>query len=110
MRSFFARLGLGTLALLLAHTLPANAFTVTTLGMGPDEMKEIAAVVALVLNATTPKTIQKGKKKGQPSRAGFTQDEAVCDEARGRIKTLLASYPLYPELDLDILLGAIREE
>ena len=74
----------------------------TTLGMGPDEMREIAAILKLVLAATQPTTIESGDKKGQKSLAKYTVDETAATEARSRIGALLGRFPLYPEIDVEL--------
>lgn len=76
---------------------------VTTLGMGDAQMKEIAAIIKLVLANTTPTTIDSGPNQGKPSKAKYEIDDAVKSEARGRIKTLLEAFPVYPQLDLALL-------
>jgi glycine hydroxymethyltransferase len=76
---------------------------ITTLGMGPDEMKEIAAIIYLLLSNTKPTTLTKGANAGKPSRAKYVIDEAALTEARSRVTTLLDAYPIYPELDLGFL-------
>jgi len=76
---------------------------VTTLGMGPPEMREIAAIFKRILANTTPATVRKGKNAGKPSKVKYELDAAVVEEARGRVKGLLDRYALYPELDLDFL-------
>lgn len=75
----------------------------TTLGMGKDEMREIASVLNLVLANTQPTTIRKGKNAGQLSKARYKVDSVALDEARGRVANLLDRYPVYPELDLEYL-------
>lgn len=75
----------------------------TTLGMGADEMSEIAEILALVLKSTKPALIESGANAGKPSKAKYDIDPAIVTEARNRIKALLDKYPLYPELDLDLL-------
>ena len=77
---------------------------VTTLGMGPEEMKDIAAVFKLVLSNTRPGVIASGPNAGKPSKANYLLDEAARAEARGLVGTLLGGYPVYPELDVDFLL------
>lgn len=72
---------------------------ITTLGMGPAEMKEIAAVLKLILSHTKPEPTA----DGTPSKAKFTIDAGAEREARERTHTLLASFPVYPELDLPVL-------
>jgi glycine hydroxymethyltransferase len=74
---------------------------VTTLGMGKDEMAEIASVVALVLKHVKSATT----KSGAPDKAKYHLDPGVRDQAKARVDALLASFPVYPELDLPYLLG-----
>ncbi len=76
---------------------------VTTLGMGPEEMKEIAAVMKLVLANTRPETVRKAGQPDAPSKAKFTIDPAAEKEARERIDALLARFPVYPNLDIEAL-------
>jgi glycine hydroxymethyltransferase len=77
----------------------------TTLGMGVDEMKEIAAVLKLVLSNTRPETVTEGENAGKPSKAKYATVGKAADEARGRVKALLERFPVYPTLDL----GALRK-
>ena len=56
----------------------------TTLGMGPEEMKEIAAIIKLVLGNTTPAIKTKGKAKGEKSQVKFVLAEDVVQQARDR--------------------------
>lgn len=74
---------------------------VTTLGMGSEEMKEIARVIKLVLSNVLPDTIKEGQRKGEKSLAKYTIASSVIDEARNRAQDLLNQFPLYPELALD---------
>lgn len=76
---------------------------VTTLGMGIEEMKEIAAIFKLILSNTTPATIAKGKNAGKQSKVKFNLPDSLKDEANARVKALLDRFVLYPELDLDFL-------
>ncbi len=69
---------------------------VTTLGMGAEEMKEIAKIIKRVLSNTTP-AVTEGKK----SQAKYNLDSAIIDETHKRVQALLDKHPLYPELDLD---------
>jgi glycine hydroxymethyltransferase len=73
---------------------------VTTLGMGPSEMREIARVVTLVLENVVPATT----KSGARDKAKFRLDDRVRREARSRVESLLGSFPVYPEIDLPFLL------
>ncbi len=76
---------------------------ITTLGMGVEQMKEIAKIVKIVLEATNPKILTKGKNAGKPSKAKYTIDSEIITEARALVKTLLDQYPVYPDIDLDFL-------
>ncbi|HZR43383.1 MAG TPA: glycine hydroxymethyltransferase, partial [Ktedonobacteraceae bacterium] len=71
----------------------------TTLGMGTEEMKEIARVIKLVLSETRPVRTKTGEK----GRIQYKLRPEVAEEARKRIQALLNQYPLYPELSLDLL-------
>jgi glycine hydroxymethyltransferase len=75
----------------------------TTLGMGADEMKEIAAIIKRVLDGTGAGTIENGPNAGKPSKRLHVLDAKVREEARARTKALLDRYPVYPELDLELL-------
>ena len=75
----------------------------TTLGMGTDEMKEIAGVFKSILSNTRATKITKGKSAGQMSKARFKVEDSALATARERIADLLSRYPLYPELDLAYL-------
>jgi len=66
----------------------------TTLGMGAEEMKEIAAVARLVLAGTKPSVTA----KGEPSKAKYDLDAGTAAQARERVASLLRRFPLYPEL------------
>ena len=69
--------------------------------MGPVEMKEIAAVLKLILAHTKAEL---GTGDGQPaSKAKFTLDAAAKAEASERLSALLTRFPVYPELDLPFL-------
>ena len=76
---------------------------VTTLGMGTEEMKEIAAIIKLVLSGTQPAILESGKNAGQPSKRQYTLDPGIAQQARERTKALLDRFPVYPELDLPFL-------
>ena len=68
---------------------------VTTLGMGPPEMREIAAIIGSVLRATTPGTTAAGKV----SLATYRLEERVREEAERRARDLLGRFPLYPGIE-----------
>jgi glycine hydroxymethyltransferase len=66
----------------------------TTIGMGADDMDEVADVLCGVLAATEPTTTA----KGEPSKAKFSLADDVRDAHRRRAAELLAANPLYPTL------------
>jgi glycine hydroxymethyltransferase len=72
----------------------------TTLGMGASEMKEIARLIKLALSKTRALKL----KNGNLSKSGFKTDEGAAREVRDGVTALLNRFPLYPELDLDLLL------
>ncbi len=78
----------------------------TTLGMGADEMREVAAIIHLVLTHTEPEAIATGAKAGERSQARYTLAAGAADQARARVTDLLDRHPVYPELDLGLMLEA----
>jgi glycine hydroxymethyltransferase len=64
----------------------------TTLGFGPDELDEVADIVATVLGATTPAAVS--------AKAKYTLDAKVAANGRDRCADLLARHPLYPGIEL----------
>jgi len=80
-----------------------GAPALTTLGMGKDEMREIAAVLKRILSSTRPASIGKGEKSRGQSKSRYHIDPDALEEARSRVADLLVRFPLYPELDLDVL-------
>ena len=73
---------------------------VTTLGMGADEMREIADILANVLHATSPGVIASGPNQGKPSLVQYRLDNTLAATAPDRVADLLARYPLYPDIEL----------
>ena len=69
----------------------------TTLGMGLEEMNEVADIIHSVLSHAKPATVQ---KTGQPSRAQAIADPFILDAARRRVDQLLSRFPLYPEIPI----------
>lgn len=69
----------------------------TTLGMGVEEMKEIANIIADVLQNSKPEIL----KSGSTSKAQCTIPAAVEEKAKARVKDLLSEYPLYPEIQIE---------
>lgn len=69
----------------------------TTLGMGPDEMREIADIIVDILGHTKPAIVA---KTGQPSKANSLTEASTLQEAKSRVKALIDQYPLYPEIEI----------
>lgn len=69
----------------------------TTLGMGKEEMEEIADIIVSVLSNTEPAIVQ---KTGQPSKANSTTRPEILDAAKKRVAQLLERFPLYPEIEI----------
>jgi glycine hydroxymethyltransferase len=67
----------------------------TTLGMGQEEMQEIADIIVSVLSHTQPSIVE---KTGQPSKANSTTQQDILDSAQTRVTQLLQRFPLYPEI------------
>jgi len=63
--------------------------------MGVEEMKEIGAVMKLVLSNTSATTIASGKQAGQRSKARYRIEPSISDQAHSRIQSLLDRHPLY---------------
>lgn len=78
----------------------------TTLGMGESEMKEIAAIIKLVLKNTKP---AEGTSAGKVSKTNYVVPSEVVSEAQSRVKKLLAKYPVYPMIDLEFLQRAFMQ-
>ncbi|GHT95500.1 serine hydroxymethyltransferase [Spirochaetia bacterium] len=73
----------------------------TTLGMGTADMEELGAIIALVLKNTNPAPDTKDPSK--KSKAKYVIEAKAKAEALDRVKKLLDRFPVYPELDLDLL-------
>jgi glycine hydroxymethyltransferase len=67
----------------------------TTLGMGTDEMDEVADIIAHVLTATRAHVVD-----GRPHQARYDLPDEVAEANAARSADLLASFPLYPGLEL----------
>lgn len=67
----------------------------TTLGMKENEMKEIAKIIALILKNATPSTVE---KTGEKSKANYQIDDAILNNCKESINSLLKNFPLYPEI------------
>ncbi len=88
---------------LITSGLRLGTPAVTTLGMGEEEMKEIAAIIRLVLDGTRPDLIKSGDKAGKPSKRAYVLGDAVRKDALARTKALIDRFPVYPQLDLAFL-------
>jgi glycine hydroxymethyltransferase len=64
----------------------------TTLGFGPDELDEIAGIIAAVLRATAP--------AAATAKAKYILDPGVAAGSRARCADLLGRHPLYPGISL----------
>jgi glycine hydroxymethyltransferase len=73
---------------------------VTTLGMGIDEMREIGAIIATILGATSAGVVASGPNMGKPSLVNFETADGVSNAARSRVADLLDRHPLYPDIEL----------
>ena len=71
----------------------------TTLGMGPAEMKKIAKIIAKALkNTVAAKAVSGGFSKSQ-----IVTDQALFDQLKSEVYELMQDFPLYPEIDLALL-------
>lgn len=69
----------------------------TTLGMGANEMNEIADLIIQIVSHTKPDIVE---KTNQPSKASFVTNPEVLKNVQDRVAILLKSFPLYPEVVL----------
>jgi glycine hydroxymethyltransferase len=74
---------------------------VTTLGMGKTEMTELGQLLAKIVKGTTQAPDKKDPAKN--SKAKYFINEAVKNEVHARVKALMERFPVYPELDLELL-------
>ncbi len=71
----------------------------TSLGMGPEQMKEIASILDMALKGTKPGLT----KDGKPAKGKIDLDPAVKEAVQSKVNKLLSKFVLYPQLDLDFL-------
>ncbi len=83
---------------------------VTTLGMSTDEMKEIAAILNLVITSISPTIIENGENAGKPSKAKYEIASEIVAEARQRVCALLDKFQLYPEMNMELLESVYSDE
>ncbi|MDR2942975.1 MAG: glycine hydroxymethyltransferase [Treponema sp.] len=74
---------------------------VTSLGMGKAEMTELGALIAEVIKGTTQSRDKKDPSKN--SKAKYDINAGVKEAVIKRVKNLLDRFPVYPELDLELL-------
>jgi glycine hydroxymethyltransferase len=67
----------------------------TTLGLGPAEMDEIADIISSGLSSTSPAPATTG-----PSQARYVLDTAAAEACRRRSADVLQKFPLYPGIVL----------
>ncbi|MDQ2732219.1 MAG: glycine hydroxymethyltransferase, partial [Armatimonadota bacterium] len=82
---------------------------ITTLGMGPEEMREIAAVLKVLVSHTKPSPVTTGPNAGTISKARYEVEPKAMEEARSRVAALLSRFPVYPNLDLECLEELVGE-
>ncbi len=70
----------------------------TTLGMKPPQMKEIASIICDLLKEAKP---AQDPKTGGPSRAKTEVPPQILHRSQERVADLLKGFPLYPELVID---------
>ena len=68
----------------------------TTLGMGPDQMDEVADLMVAVFEATEPAA----GADGSVSKARYALPDGLADKVKARASDLLTGFPLYPTVDL----------
>ncbi len=73
----------------------------TTLGMGKAEMEELGALIAAVVKGTTQAKDKKDPSKN--SKAKYNIDASVKDDVTKRVAALAGKFPVYPQLDLELL-------
>lgn len=88
---------------LITSGLRIGTPAITTLGMGAEEMCEIASIIRFVVEHTERGVIEKGPKAGQPSKTHYVIAQDVLEEARESVSDLLDRFPVYPQLDLAFL-------
>jgi len=69
--------------------------------MGEAEMAELGSLIAAVIKGTTQAPDTKDPSKN--NKAKYIIGDAVKSEVRARVKTLMERFPVYPELDLELL-------
>ena len=73
----------------------------TTLGMGPTEMDEIADIIATILTNLKPSYSKNKAGKEIKSKAKYALDDNIKTTSVTRVKALLSKFVLYPEIDTE---------
>lgn len=71
---------------------------VTTLGMGIEEMNEIASIIMNVLKNSKAQV-----NNGKVSKTKVDICPVILEDAKVRVKSILSRFVLYPEIDLEFL-------
>ena len=79
----------------------AGTAAITTLGMGKKEMKELGSIMALVLKNTSQ--VQKKKGSSEKSKVKYSIEKKAKAEALERVRNLQNRFPVYPQLNLELL-------
>jgi glycine hydroxymethyltransferase len=74
---------------------------VTSLGMGEAEMAEIGSIIADIIKGITQ--VKDSKEPSKNSKAKYNLDSNVKKRIHERVKTLMDKFPVYPQLDLELL-------
>ena len=67
----------------------------TTLGMGVNEMKEIADILHTTLSSSKAEVVN-----GKVSKAKYVVEDSMLESSRERAKALLDKFPLYPGINI----------
>ena len=63
-------------------------------------LEDVEFESGVILAATKPVTLRKGKNAGKSSQVKFDTEAGALEGAKARVHDLLAAHPLYPELEL----------
>jgi len=77
---------------------------VTSLGMGEAELTELGELIAAVIKGTTQAQDKKDPSKN--SKAKYNIDPSVKSDVLKRVENLMKRFPVYPQLDLELLKSA----
>jgi glycine hydroxymethyltransferase len=75
--------------------------------MGKEEMAEIGSIIADVVKGTEQAPTQ--KDPSVKSKAKYIIKPGVKEKAIERVKAIMDRFPVYPQLDLDLLKKAFVE-